>query len=84
MLILIAVRCGDNSGSYAKLIRRQIWRYLTIWSSVQPLLTGADLQRLGYKPGPQYREILDDLLTATLDGVITDKATAENFLLSSR
>ncbi len=84
MLILIAVRCRDSLGSYSMLIRRQIWQYLTIWSSVQPMLTGDDLRRLGYKPGPQYREILDELLTATLDGVITDKATAENFLLSSR
>uniref|UniRef100_UPI00286AD771 CBS domain-containing protein n=1 Tax=Chamaesiphon sp. OTE_75_metabat_556 TaxID=2964692 RepID=UPI00286AD771 len=60
MLILIIVRC-DRS------IRRQIWKYLTVWEQIQPPLTGNDLRRLGYKPGPQYRQILDSLLAATLD-----------------
>ena len=73
MLILIAVRC-DRS------IRRQIWKYLTVWEQIQPLLTGNDLRRLGYKPGPQYRQILDSLLAATLDGEIVDRASAEAFL----
>jgi tRNA nucleotidyltransferase (CCA-adding enzyme) len=35
---------------------------------------------LGYKPGPQYREILDSLLEARLDGVIQTKAEAQAFL----
>ncbi len=74
MLILIAVRCRDLT------IRRQIWRYLTVWQHIQPLLTGNDLRRLGYKPGPQYRQILDNLLAATLDGEIIDRASAEAFL----
>jgi tRNA nucleotidyltransferase (CCA-adding enzyme) len=74
MLILIAVRCRDLT------IRRQIWRYLTVWQHIQPPLTGNDLRRLGYKPGPQYRQILDNLLAATLDGEIIDRASAEEFL----
>ncbi len=72
-LILVAVRSPRN-------IRRTIWRYLTQWSKVQPLLNGNDLKALGYKPGPQYKPILDDLLTATLDGKISDRAEAERFL----
>jgi tRNA nucleotidyltransferase (CCA-adding enzyme) len=51
-------------------IRRQIWQYFTRWANVQPPLNGHDLKALGYKPGPQYRQILEDLLAATLDGVI--------------
>jgi tRNA nucleotidyltransferase (CCA-adding enzyme) len=77
MLILIAVRCRDLT------IRRQIWRYLTVWQHIQPPLTGNDLRRLGYKPGPQYRQILDNLLAATLDGEIIDRASAEEFLKRS-
>ncbi len=77
MLILIAVWCGDLT------IRRQIWQYLTVWQHIQPLLTGNDLRRLGYKPGPQYRQILDNLLAATLDGEIIDRASAEEFLKRS-
>jgi len=60
-LILIAVKTQRQ-------VRRQIWQYLTQWSHVQPPLNGNDLKALGYQPGRQYREILDTLLAATLDG----------------
>lgn len=62
-LILLAVQSPRS-------IRHQIWQYLTYWANVQPPLNGNDLKALGYQPGPQYRQILDDLLAATLDGVI--------------
>jgi tRNA nucleotidyltransferase (CCA-adding enzyme) len=61
-------------------IRRQIWQYLSDWGNVQPPLNGNDLKALGYKPGPQYREILDHLLAAKLDGIISDRASSERFL----
>ncbi len=73
ILILIAVQSPRE-------IRHQIWEYLTVWANVQPLLNGNDLKKLGYKPGPQYRQILDDLLAATLNGVIKDRFEAEEFL----
>ncbi|MCC5623207.1 CBS domain-containing protein [Nostoc sp. CHAB 5715] len=73
MLILIALQ---NPRS----LRHQIWEYLTVWANVQPLLNGNDLKKLGYKPGPQYRQILDDVVAATLDGVIKDRTEAEEFL----
>ncbi|MBD2021304.1 hypothetical protein H6F43_14075, partial [Leptolyngbya sp. FACHB-36] len=61
-------------------VRRQIWRYLTEWSQVKPLLDGTDLKALGYKPGPQFKQILERLTAATLDGVISTRAAAEAFL----
>ncbi|MDF5717389.1 MAG: CBS domain-containing protein [Rhizonema sp. NSF051] len=73
MLILIAVQSS-------RAIRHQIWLYLTVWSRVQPLLNGNDLRKLGYKPGPQYKLMLDDILAATLDGVISDRTSAQEFL----
>jgi tRNA nucleotidyltransferase (CCA-adding enzyme) len=73
ILILIALQSPRS-------LRHQIWEYLTVWANVQPLLNGNDLKKLGYKPGPQYRQILDDVVAATLDGVIKDKAEAEEFL----
>ncbi|MEH1922925.1 CBS domain-containing protein [Nostoc sp.] len=74
MLILIAVQSPRS-------LRHQIWEYLTVLANVQPLLNGNDLKKLGYTPGPQYRQILDDIVTATLDGVIKDRAEAEEFLV---
>jgi tRNA nucleotidyltransferase (CCA-adding enzyme) len=73
MLILIAVQSPRS-------IRRQIWKYLTVWANVHPPLNGNDLRKLGYKPGPEYRQMLDNLLVATLDGVIGNRAEAEEFL----
>ncbi|KYC42978.1 poly(A) polymerase [Scytonema hofmannii PCC 7110] len=73
MLILIAVQSPRS-------IRQKIWKYLTVWSGVQPILNGNDLKKIGYKPGPQFRQMLDDLLAATLDGRICDRAEAEEFL----
>ena len=48
-------------------VRQWISRYITHLRDVKPLLSGQDLAKLGYPPGPLYRRILDDLLTARLD-----------------
>jgi tRNA nucleotidyltransferase (CCA-adding enzyme) len=72
-LILLGVR---NS----KAIRKTIWQYLTKLSQVQPLLNGKDLKVLGYQPSPLYKRILDDLLAATLDKVITNREEAKTFI----
>jgi tRNA nucleotidyltransferase (CCA-adding enzyme) len=73
MLVLLAVRTSRQ-------IRRRIWQYLTHWSQVNAPLDGHDLKALGYQPGPQYREMLDNLLDATLDGVIQNQTEAKQFL----
>ncbi|MFS0514403.1 CBS domain-containing protein [Nostoc sp. UIC 10607] len=76
MLILIALQSPRS-------LRHQIWEYLTVLANVQPLLNGNDLKKLGYKPGPQYRQILDDVVAAALDGVIKDRTEAEEFLVQN-
>lgn len=73
LLILVGCRCE-------RALRRYLWQYLTTWSHVKPLLDGDDLKQLGYKPGRQFKQILDALHAATLDGVIRDRAEAEQFL----
>ncbi len=72
-LILLAVRTP-------KIIRRQIWLYLNCWATIQAPLNGNDLKKLGYPPSPQYRQMLEKLLAATLDGIISDRSSAEKFL----
>ncbi|MEY2858737.1 MAG: hypothetical protein RLZZ74_3050 [Cyanobacteriota bacterium] len=64
------------------LIRRLIWRYLTHISQVKPLLNGNDLKALGFKPGPLYKQILDDILNQTLDHEISDRHDAIEYLKS--
>ncbi|NJK37243.1 MAG: CBS domain-containing protein [Oscillatoriales cyanobacterium SM2_3_0] len=57
-------------------IRRKIRQYLTAWWQVKPLLNGNDLKQMGYKPGRQFKVMLDDLLRLTLDGEVGDRAAA--------
>ena len=42
----------------------------------QPLITGDDLIQAGYKPGPQFKEMLTAVEDAQLDGSITTKEEA--------
>jgi len=73
MLIAIALQSPRSA-------RRQIWEYLTKWANVEPPLNGNDLKALGYKPGPGFKRMLDDLLAARLDGDLGDRAAAISFL----
>jgi tRNA nucleotidyltransferase (CCA-adding enzyme) len=75
---LLLLLDGDRSS------RRRIWRYLSQWRSSQPILDGDDLARLGYKPGKQFKVILNDLLMAQLDGQLdgVDRDLAIAFIRS--
>ena len=72
-LILVATKCSRD-------VRKTIWRYLTKLSLVQPILNGNDLKELGYKPSPQFKEMLGDLLAATLDNKISNRQEAIAFV----
>ena len=45
------------------------------------LLTGDDLQDMGFRPGPRFSEILEALEDAQLEGEIKTRAEAEGFVL---
>ncbi|MCY7407212.1 MAG: hypothetical protein LH631_07490, partial [Alkalinema sp. CAN_BIN05] len=74
-LLLIAARSEDPW-------RCQIWKYLTEYVQVKPMLSGKDLQELGFKPGKELKLILTQLRVATLDQVVNDRASAIEFLKS--
>lgn len=42
-----------------------------------PLLTGDDLKRMGLKPGPQFKKLLDEVRTLQLDGRLKSQGEAE-------
>jgi len=46
----------------------------------KPLLTGKDLINLGLKPGPQFREILDEVFDLQLEGSFSDKNAALDYV----
>jgi tRNA nucleotidyltransferase (CCA-adding enzyme) len=72
MLLLVGVRLPPA--------RPAIRQHLSHWSQVKPLLDGHDLKALGYKAGKQFKPILENLLAATLDGQLGDRAAAILYL----
>ncbi len=72
MLLLVGVRLKHD--------RQVIRQYLSHWSQIKPILNGNDLRELGYKPGPQFKDLLAALLAATLDGELTDREAAIDFV----
>lgn len=46
----------------------------------EPLLTGRDLIDLGFKPGPQFKEILDAVQSRQLEGTLREREEALEFV----
>jgi tRNA nucleotidyltransferase/poly(A) polymerase len=67
-------------GLESKAVSAAIRAFLNKYSKVAIATTGADLRGTGLKPGPAFREILDELLFARLDGRIRS-VTEERALL---
>lgn len=63
LLFLMAKSNGET-------VKRHVSAFLTTYQHVKPVLTGRDLKTMGLKPGPQFKEILDRLLDARLNGEI--------------
>ncbi len=54
-------------------IRRHISTYFTHSCTMKTLITGEDLKKLGLPRGPAYRVILDRVLDARLDGMVSSR-----------
>ncbi|MDT8441032.1 MAG: CBS domain-containing protein [Desulfuromonadales bacterium] len=52
-------------------VRQWLSRFISQLRSIEPLINGHDLARLGIPPGPAYKAILDELFRAQLDGRAT-------------
>ncbi|UNC92513.1 CBS domain-containing protein [Candidatus Contubernalis alkaliaceticus] len=60
--------CSDNMRTWG-----YIKAYLEKFSSVTPYITGEDLKELGYSPGPLFKEVLEELKMARLDGLVKSR-----------
>ena len=67
-LILLAAQHGPKE------TRPLLSAYLTTYQHAKPSLNGTDLKKMGLKPGPLYRKILDRLLDARLNGTVKTEA----------
>lgn len=55
-------------------LRRQLQMYATHWRLLKPVTDGDRLRSLGLPPGPAYRQILERLRAAWVDGEIHSEA----------
>ena len=63
-----------------KHIQMAISQYVTQLDSAQPLVSGIDLQEMGYKPGPGYRAMLNHVIEGQLNGEIRSHTEALDFI----
>ncbi|HSV85194.1 MAG TPA: CBS domain-containing protein, partial [Levilinea sp.] len=55
-------------------VKITLQRYIIEWRHIHPVTDGRYLKALGVKPGPVYRDVLESLRKARLDGEITNEA----------
>ena len=63
----------------SEIAKKRFSNYLTHDRAVKPEITGEEIRRLGFAPGPVYRQILQRLRYARLDGEV--KTRDEEFQL---
>jgi len=63
-------------------VKKAISFFFTQLNAMKVSLRGKDLQELGIRPGPLYREILDSLLLARLEGAIKTKEDEMRYVRS--
>jgi len=61
-------------------IRRLISNYFTKLKGTKIGLKGRDLKKMGFPPGPLYREILDRIMEARLNNLINTKDDEVRFV----
>ncbi len=57
----------------SQLAKKRFSYYLTLLRNVTPQVTGSEIRKLGLKPGPVYKEILNRLRDARLDGKVKNR-----------
>ena len=73
-LLYLIARAGSDE------VRRWLSHFHTHLRGTVPFVDGAGLARLGYPPGPEYREMLALLLEARLDGKVVTREDEEALL----
>jgi len=73
-LFVTWVACDDE------LVRDRLRRYHEEWQHVRPILDGNYLRSLGLPPSPIYRRVLEALLDARLDGLVSTEDDERAFI----
>lgn len=63
--------------------KKIISRYLTELRNIRPILTGEDLKRMGFEPGPAFTKILGELLDEKIRGRVKTREDEERFVMQA-
>jgi len=63
-----------------KNIKKMISHYFIQLRNVSISITGKDLKKIGLKPGPFYKEIMDAVLSAKLNGIVKTRSDELKFI----
>ena len=74
LLILMAKSKGDT-------VKRHVSAFLTTYQQVKPILSGTDLKAMGLKPGPKFKQILEQLLDARMNGAVVTESDERDLVL---
>jgi tRNA nucleotidyltransferase (CCA-adding enzyme) len=74
LVLLLAKGLANRDGAGGRRLARRLARFLKSDRWTMTSLKGEDLKRLGLKPGPHFKTILDRLLDQRLDGVVTTRS----------
>jgi len=61
-------------------IKKYISNYVTTLRKIKTKTTGKKLQKMGYTPGPLFKSILNDLLSARLDELVASEQDEIDFI----
>jgi len=64
--------------------RALLINYLETLSNIKIDVKGQDLLKLGLKPGPQYKEIFDELLRLRITGMLHSKKEEIQYILNNK
>ncbi|MBI3807082.1 MAG: CCA tRNA nucleotidyltransferase [Nitrospirae bacterium] len=73
LVLLLAKQVSKQQRVGLNLLKRRLVAYMKN-RTIKTALTGRDLQAMGLEPGPEYKTILEKLLDARIDGIITTEA----------
>ena len=79
LVLLLAKQVGRQQMVGLSLLKRYLVAYIKN-RTIKTALTGRDLQAMGLQPGPQYKTILEKLLDARIDGMVTTEADERAFV----
>ncbi|MFQ5866511.1 MAG: DHHA1 domain-containing protein [bacterium] len=67
----------------SRLVERRAYQYLTRMRKVRIHTTGDKLKKMGYKEGPIFKKILEELLWAKLDGIVKSPLSETRFVVDN-